>query len=131
MARGAICPQCSNVEGWVGVAGNTGRGRAFEYAVLMTLFTTHLDMRPIQFECEQIMINRCGVPIIRGMASRAICAKRAVMFVILLMTGVAILGSAFEHVVHMAIFALPFRMSTFQLEDRQIMVKLRRLPAIG
>ena len=96
----------------------------------MALFTTNLSVRAIQFERKQIMVDLCGIPIIRGMANRAIRAKFTVMFIILLMTGITIFGRACEDIIPMTISASNIGMFAFQFEVGQIMVKSCVIPTI-
>jgi hypothetical protein len=70
-------------------------------------------------------------PIVRGVTAAAVFAIRAVVFVILLVTGIAVSGCTFENVIHMALFAFCFGVFAFEFESRKVVVELRGLPACG
>ena len=65
------------------------------------------------------------------MAGRAIRAELPVVFIVVAMTGIAILRRAFEDAVHMTTRASHAGMRARQLEGRKIMVKTGRLPGAG
>ncbi|OIN88161.1 MAG: hypothetical protein AUJ21_11330 [Anaerolineae bacterium CG1_02_58_13] len=65
------------------------------------------------------------------MAGRAIRAELPVVFIVVAMTGIAILRRAFEDAVHMTTRACHAGMRARQLEGRKIMVKTGRLPGAG
>lgn len=65
------------------------------------------------------------------MAGGAIGTESTVVFVILFMAGETICRCAFVNIIDMALLALRFRMSTFQFEDRKIVIELRGFPAVG
>jgi len=77
------------------------------------------------------VVKACAFPIIRGVTGGAVRAKLAVVFVILLMTGIAVGGRAFENIIHMTLFTLNFRMFAFEFESRKVVIEFRGLPAVG
>ena len=99
------------------MAGNAGCWRTLEDAIFMALFATYLGMCALQLEGRKVVI-KCGVsPAFGSMTSRAIRAKLTFVFIVVLMTGITILGRAFEHIIDMALFTFHLCMSAFQLED--------------
>ena len=76
------------------------------------------------------MVERCALPTIGSVAPTTICSKLAIMLVILLMAGKAILRRAFEHVVDVALLAFYVRVFALQLERGQVMVERGVLPTI-
>ena len=77
------------------------------------------------------MVKGRTLPIIRGVTTAAVCAELAVVFVILLMTGITIGGRAFENVIDVALLTLGFGMFAFEFESRKVVIELRGLPAVG
>lgn len=64
------------------------------------------------------------------MAGSAIDAVFAIVFIIILMTGIAVHGCTQELFVLMTRFTGDFRMLALQLERREIVIEFRRRPAI-
>ena len=77
------------------------------------------------------MVKACALPIIRGVTGGAVRAKLAVVFVILLMTGIAIGGRTLKHVVGVAFLTGNFGMFTFEFESRKVVIEFRGLPTVG
>lgn len=67
----------------------------------MATVTGYGNMRARQRETAQVVVERYAFPIVRGMAGRALRAKLAVVFIILLVTGITIRGRALENSVDM------------------------------
>ncbi len=64
------------------------------------------------------------------MTGRTICAKLAVMTIILFMAGITISRCAFEHVVDMARLTLDLSMFACEFEGCKIVIELRRLTGL-
>ena len=77
------------------------------------------------------MVDGCAIPIIRGVTATAVCAELAVVFVILLMTGITIGRCTLENIVLVALLASGFGMFAFEFESRKVVIELRGLPAVG
>ena len=131
VAGSAIRAEIAYVLGWLGVTGKTGCIHSLELTVRMALLALHADMRTRQWEVRPVVVEGGVFPIVRGVTAAAVCAVFAVVFVILLMTGIAVGGCAFENVVHMALFAFCFGVFAFEFESRKVMVEFRGLPAFG
>ncbi len=72
-----------------------------------------------------------GIIPIRGvMACGTVCAKTAIVLIILAVAGIAILRCALVNAILMTFFTRCFDMLTFQLEGRKTMVKFGGLPSI-
>ena len=75
MTGPAVGPKATTMVIVVGVAGVAIGRCALENAVLMTCFTVHLGMFPLQLEGRQVMVERCLLPAIGCVAGLAGCAK--------------------------------------------------------
>ncbi len=62
------------------------------------------------------------------MTGRTICAKLAVMTIILFMAGITISRCALEDIVDMARLTLDLSMFAFEFESCKIVIELGRLP---
>ena len=78
----------------------------------------------------EVVIEICILPIGRVMAGGTVAPILAVMLIVLLVAGIAICRGANENLIDMAGFAGRLRMLAFQLESRQVVVELRRRPAL-
>ena len=96
----------------------------------MALFTLHIGMCAIQGESGTVVVKGHAIPTCRHMTGRTICAKATTVCIVLLMAGIAIRRCSLKDTVLMARFASYFRMGSFQLESRKIMIEFSRLPAI-
>ena len=83
-----------------------------------------------QREVGATVVKGRVVPVIRVMAGCAICAELTVVFVILLMAGIAISRRTLEDVVHMAALTTYFPMFAIQFKGGQVMVKVCALPIL-
>ncbi len=119
------------MEGWVGMAGDTGRVRAFEYTILVAIFTADLGMRSRQREVGAGMVKGCAFPIIWSMTATAVCAELSVVFIIFLMTGITIGRRTLENIVNVALLAFGFGVFAFEFESCEVVIEIRRLPAVG
>lgn len=73
------------------MAGITIGGRAGKLFVDMTRLTIHTGMCPLKFERRAIMIEICRCPPIGCVAIRATVTKLSLVWIIIAMTGVAVL----------------------------------------
>lgn len=97
----------------------------------MALFTSHIDMRAIQREVAQVVVEGGVFPIARIVAGPAICPEPAAMLVILAVAGVTIHRRAPIHAILMTRFASCCGVRAFQFEGRKIVVESGWLPAVG
>jgi hypothetical protein len=65
------------------------------------------------------------------MTARAVGAKCSVVFIVLLMAGITVRGRALEYVIDVALLTGDFCMFAFQFENREVVIELRGLPAVG
>ena len=110
------------------MTGGAVHGGAFEDAVLMTVFASHGRMFSIKMECKFGVIYMGGLPAIRRMTGRAILSKLAVVEIILLMTGIALLRRGL-HVGDGAVIEMTFgagcqSVLPNQIERNPVMVKV-------
>ncbi len=82
----------------------------------MAIFAAYLSMRARQREAGAGVVKGCAFPTLWGVAAGTVGAKLSLVFIIFLMTGIAILGGAFEDIVDMALFTIHFCMFAFQFE---------------
>lgn len=59
----------------------------------MAFFTPGLGVRTLEFECGQVVVERCGLPAIDAMTRGAVRTEPARMWLIFLVTGIAISGN--------------------------------------
>lgn len=90
MACRTIEPKQSCVIGWVAVTTGTRSGYACEYSTRMTALTCHTHVTAGQWEAAAVVIKIRVLPIRRVVTGGAVRAKLPVMFIILLMTRIAI-----------------------------------------
>lgn len=93
MTLGAICAILSVV--LILVTGNTLGWCTFINAIAMTFLAFQVSMFSCQWKSGLIMIERRVPPATRTMTRLATGAKLAVMFIVIGMTGKAVLGCAF------------------------------------
>lgn len=96
----------------------------------MTLLASHINMTSRQREVAELVIEVGILPIgwvMTGGAIRAVCA---VVFIVLLMTGVTISRRASKDLVLMAGLTSHFGMFAFQLEDRKIVIEFGGCPTV-
>jgi hypothetical protein len=96
----------------------------------MATLTSHASVAAGQRELGQIVIEVSVFPIGWNMTGGTIGSVFPVVFIILLVTGETVRGRASINAVLMAGLARYLCMFAFQLEDRQIVVKLGRRPSI-
>lgn len=82
----------------------------------MALLTWHIRMLSRQWEITFVVVEIHVIPTCRVMTGRAISAKIAAMFIVLLMAGVTIEWRTFVNTILMTRFAIHFRMVPFQFE---------------
>jgi len=128
MAGGAIRAELPVVFIVVLMTGIAILRRAFINAVHMTTRACHAGMRARQLEGRKIMVKTGRLPGAGGMAGRTIRAELPVVFIVVLMTGIAILRRAFINTVLMATRTSHAGMRARQLEGRKVVVKRRALP---
>ena len=87
-------------------------------------------MRARQGEVAAVVIEIRVIPIRGFVAGRAIGTELTVVFVILLVAGIAVCGCAFVLPVHMTGLAIDFGVPAFELECCQIVIKGGRRPAV-
>jgi hypothetical protein len=97
----------------------------------VAFLTTYSRVPADQREFGEVVVEVGILPIGGCVTDRAVCAVFAVVFVILLMAGVAVHRRAFELPVDMAFVTLRFHMLTFQLENREVVIKFCGGPALG
>lgn len=104
-------------------------------ATLMAVRTTDLGirMRVAQWEARSVVIKASGhrLPVAFGMAIHTDFAKRANMLVILLVAGITIRTSLFEHHALVTVLALGFSVLTQQREARLVVIEPRWLLPVG
>ena len=112
----------------INMTGGAVHGSAFEDAVFMTVFASHGRMFSIQMECKFGVIYMGGLPAIRRMTGRAILSKLAVVEIILLMTGIALLRRGLHigdgSVIEMTLGAGSQSVLPNQIERNPVMVKV-------
>lgn len=96
MASRAIRAVLSKVFVILAMAGVTIHGRPFELAVDMAVLTSRLRVLTLEFERREVVIEGCRRPAIRRVALAAILSKTAFVWVIVPVTGRAILGGHLE-----------------------------------
>lgn len=77
-----------------------------------------------QWEFGKVVIEVSILPVRRTMAGGAIRAIFTLMFIILLMAGIAIHGCAMELLVYMTLLTSRFHVFAFQFESCQVMIEL-------
>ena len=112
----------------INMTGGAVHGSAFEDAVLMTIFASYGRMLTIEMEGKFGVIYMGGLPTIRRMTGRAILSKLAVVEIILLMTGIALLRRGL-HVGDGAVIEMTFgagcqSVLPNQIERNPVMVKV-------
>lgn len=105
MAGGAVRTEPAIVIVILLVAGIAVGGRTPKDVVDMTVLTGDCSVFTGQFEGEQIVIYVGRQPAGGGVAGGAVCSELAVVFIILLMAGIAVGGCALENVIDMTILA--------------------------
>ena len=115
------------------MAAQTIYWRAFEHVVDMATSAFYCLVSACQRESGLGVIHRSPFPSIRRMARAAILPKLALMVIIFLVAGKAILRRAFEHpatrTLEMTIVAGHLKVLPLQLESRQCVVERGWLPA--
>ena len=87
-------------------------------------------MRAGEREVGEVMVKVRLVPIGGVMTRSTICAILTVMFIILLVAGIAVQRRALVLTVHMAGFASHFRVFALQLERSQVVIELCGRPSL-
>lgn len=77
------------------------------------------------------MVKRRALPRSGSMTLGAIRAKLSVMFIVLLMAGIAVLRRTFEYAIDMTTYTSHANVRAGQLECRVVMVESRRFPRAG
>ena len=130
----AVCAtgiESSNMEIRVCMTRNTLGRKTCKLTGCMAGFTSDIDMRAVQGEVAEIMIECNFFPIGWHVTRDAVRPKAASMCIILLVTGVAIGGCALIESVLMACLANNFGVRPLKLESRKIVIELGRLPPVG
>jgi hypothetical protein len=112
----------------VAMTGCAGSTKSLELAIFMTTFTGNICMRIYQGKIGTVMIKSGILPRSRNMTGRAIRAKPAIMFIILLMAGITIHWSAFEDAILMTGRTFDTDVAVFELECEQIVINIRAFP---
>ena len=73
------------------MTGSAVHGRAFEDAIYMAASASRCQMLAFEMECKLRMVYFGRFPTIRRVAGSTICSKRAVVEIVFLMAGVALL----------------------------------------
>jgi len=112
----------------INMTGGAVHRSAFEDAVLMTVFASHGCMLTIEMKCKFGVIYMGGFPAIGRMTGRAILSKLAVVEIILLMTGIALLRRGLHvgdgSVIEMTLGAGSQSVLPNQIERNPVMVKV-------
>ena len=112
----------------INMTGGAVHGSAFEDAVLMTVFASHSCMLTIEMKCKFGVIYMGGFPTIGRMTGRTILSKLAVVEIILLMTGIALLRRGLHvgdgSVIEMTFGAGCQSVLPNQIERNPVMVKV-------
>ena len=98
------------------MAGNTLRGYPGKRIIGMALFTCHSRMRAIQREVAQVVVKGGILPTRWVMTGSTLRTKATVVFINLLVTGIAIVWRALEYPILVAIFTGDISMFSFKLE---------------
>ena len=93
VAGNTVYAELTEVFNRLGMTGNTGRLRADKGIVEMTIFAIDGNMRSRKREIAQAMVKGYGFPIVWRMAGFALGSELSLMFILLVMAGVAILRS--------------------------------------
>src|SRR5689334_977642 len=96
MAGGTICTVLTVMFIILLVAGDTIHRRTLELVVHMAGLTSHVCVLAFQFERSQIVVESGRRPAIHRVAPAAIQPEAALMWLIVMMTGVAILQGHLE-----------------------------------
>jgi len=131
MAGGTVRTEPAIVIVILPVAGIAVGASTLKDIVDMTVLTGDGVVFAGQFESEQIVIDSGWQPASGSVTGCAVCSELAVVFIIILMAGIAIAGCALEDIIDMALIAGEIGVLTIQFEDRQIMVEGGRCPASG
>ena len=112
----------------IDMAGGAVHGGAFEDAVLMTVFASYGRMLTIEMEGKFGVIHMGRFPAIGRMTGSTILSKLAVVEIILLMTGIALLRRGLHigdgSVIEMTLGAGSQSMLPNQIERNPVMVKV-------
>lgn len=130
MARGAIQTKHAGMELRIAVTTHARGVQPLELPAGMTALASHVHMRAGQREVAAAVVKGGILPIRGVMAGGAVRAELTVVFVILAVTGIAVGGCAFVHVIYMALFTAHFRVFAFQFEGGEIVVKQGGRPAV-
>lgn len=131
VAGGAVSGEQPGVEGRIAVTGDALLGCALEDIVHMALRAFYAGMRPGQLEGSLGVVETGIFPVVRCVAAAAICAKLALMSVILGMAGRTILWCSFEDAIDVAFIASYIGMRAGQLKSRFGVVKGGFIPILG
>ena len=96
----------------------------------MAALTGHVGVFAIQFENEQAVVHVGREPPRRIMAGTAIRAELAVVLVILLMAGIAVLWRSIVHIIDMTFLADYIHVFACQFERGKIVVEFCREPSV-
>jgi hypothetical protein len=129
MAGFALRSELPGVRIILEMAGGAVLRRAFEDTVDMTFLACHSCMLAIEMECEFGMIHLGRFPSFRSMTGGTICSKLPVMEIILLMTGITLLGCGLHvsdgAVIKVTVGAGCQSVFTDQFEWESVMVEVR------
>ena len=128
MAAFTLSAKSATMRVVIDMAGGAVHGSAFEDAVLMTVFASHGCMLTIEMEGKLGVVYMGGFPTIGRMTSCAILSKLAVVEIILLMTGIALLRRGLHvgdgSVIEMTFGAGCQSVLPNQIERNPVMVKV-------
>ncbi len=91
VAGNTVYAELTEMLNWLGMAGNAGRLRADKYIVEVAIFAIDGNVRSREREIAQVVIEGYSVPIFRSMTGFTLSSELSLMFIILIMAGVAIL----------------------------------------
>jgi len=131
VAGSAIRAEHSGVESRISMAAGACGWQPFKLTRCMTFLTGHQRMYTCQRETAFAVIEGNFIPRRSLMAGCAICAKLAVVVIILLMARDTSRGRTLVHIVDVALFAFDAGMCAAQFERSEIVIELGGLPAIG
>lgn len=130
MTRSAVEAEQAGMEGRIAMAAGTGRGQTGKLTRRMALLTSQAGMPACQGEPAAVMIEIRILPVRGVVAGGTIRAILAVMLVILPVAGIAVGGRAHKNPVQVTRLAGDFLVLAFKLESRQVVIELRRGPAV-
>ena len=113
------------------VAGQAVHRRALVNAIRMAARTGRVNMCAGQLKGRQVVIKRRPGPAIGTMTALAAWPHATLVFIVILVAGVAVRWRALINTIHMAARTSRANVRAAQLEGREVMVKIGRFPNPG